>query len=76
MNRHEIKTIEDILKCVNSQNIGFFIKDFSDFLAFMVAAKETLDPETVNIEETMKASAGFTWIDDGKNEKKISITVK
>lgn len=70
---YEIKTLEDILRAVNTENVENFLKDFQNFLTIWVGTKamiELVDPKS--LEMTTK-SVEFDWIDDGKNEAKITV---
>jgi hypothetical protein len=76
--RYEIKTLDDILNCVNSGNVENFIKDFSDFLNIYVAGVTVarIVPAAEGKKNTeIIQSEKFIWIDDGKNDKKITIHV-
>jgi uncharacterized protein (UPF0216 family) len=65
MKEHKIKTVNDILKVVNSENIVRFMTDF--YLVFEKASrvKEQLTEDELKIFKMPY----FTWIDD--NEHRI-----
>ena len=65
---HEIKTINDILKVVNHNNLENFLKDFELFLTNYVILKAMCE-EDANCNE-------FTWIDDGKHNIEVNIVAK
>ena len=71
----ELKTIKDIMKAVNPENLDNFIIDFKAFLAlhnFVDAVREATNE--IGIENPDYGT--FRWIDDGKNDAKITIQVK
>lgn len=61
---YEIKTIMDILRVVNHNNLDNFLKDFEVFLTQYVILKA--------MDENLECKE-FTWIDD--NNQKIEITL-
>lgn len=70
-----IKTVEEILKAVNLDNLDNFIIDFKTFLkvrAEMKKIEEFLGTKIVKVE----TENTFMWIDDGKNDIGIKITVQ
>lgn len=67
-----IKTIEDILKAVNKDNVSLFLVDFKSWLEFRVAFKELkIEPVIMDI----KNPNVFNWIDDGKNNVELKFEV-
>jgi len=77
---YQIKTIQDILDCVNRKNLDNFMVDLKALieiyitfqsLSTMIAKEMDLPPELAKIE-----SEGFTWIDDGKHDIKVGIKGK
>lgn len=68
---YKIKTIEDIMKAVDSGNIDGFLKDFEQFLRMSIMARELSTPD-LYLDIT---KMGFIWNDDGDygTFKKISI---
>jgi len=75
-NTYEIKTMQDILECVNQNNVDSFLTDFKGYLTTAIMLKELAElvGETEDAKKIM--TDGFTWIDDGKNDATISIGVK
>ncbi len=66
---YKIKTLADIRNAVNEKNFQEFILDFTRWLAIGLLIKNTegveeKDPDT------------FHWIDDGKNNISIDISIK
>lgn len=55
---HEISTIQDILNCVNSDNISGFLTDFEGLLRSYILAK--------SIDKGVFVQLPFKWIDDWK----------
>lgn len=67
----ELKTVEDIIKVVNEDNLQNFIVDFTNYLAMHMALKNVQEKEKdvdVQVDKTV-----FQWIDDGKNEINLKI---
>lgn len=73
-NKHDIKTIWDILKVVNSKNKENFLKDFSAWLDINIYLKEQV--KKARIEKAVNIKSNFIWIDDGKNDISVNIKVK
>ncbi len=67
MKEYEIKTLQDIIDCVDEKNVDNFLADFAEWLKTMV------DLQTMGLIQNIK-SEKFTWIDDG--EHKIKLTMK
>ena len=79
-NEYQIKTIQDILDCVNRENLDNFMVDLRvlieiyitfQSLSHMTAKEMGLPPEIAKIE-----SEGFIWIDDEKHDIKVGIKGK
>ena len=79
-NEYQIKTIQDIMDCVNRENIDNFMIDMRALieiyitfqsLSYITAKEMGLPPEIAKIE-----SEGFIWIDDGKHDMKVAIKGK
>lgn len=66
MKEHEIKTVQDMLSCINEENIDRFLTDLKNVL---LSAK--------NISNALEVSNllkdGYTWIDDGENNLTINV---
>lgn len=69
---YKIKTIEDIMKAVDSGNIDGFLKDFEQFLRMSIMARELSTPD-LYLDIT---KVGFIWNDDGEWGKLKKITIK
>lgn len=67
---HEIRTIEDIFKIVDSENIERFLSDFNASLFQIVAMKKLLTKKEI---EKLNYSV-FEWTDD--SIKKVTIELK
>lgn len=65
---YEIKTISDILKIVNHNNLENFLKDFELFLSNYVILKAMCKNDATCNE--------FTWIDDGKHNIEVNLVAK
>ena len=73
-NKHDIKTIWDILKVVNSKNKENFLKDFSAWLDINIHLKEQV--KEMGLKKAVKIKPNLVWIDDGKNDIRINIEVR
>lgn len=71
MKEYKLKTIEDIIKVVDENNVDNFIKDFTAFLGLCILQKTCNKIEGV----ITKHEPIFCWIDDGKNDIKINIKI-
>lgn len=72
-NEHKIKTLADILAVVDEKNVENFLIDFSKWLRFSLHINrigEILKTEVIREQDT------FHWIDDGKNDANIHVTIK
>jgi uncharacterized membrane protein len=67
---HQIKTMSDIFKIVNSENVERFLSDFNASLFQIVAMKELLNKR----EQKELEYSVFRWTDD--DVKKVSIELK
>lgn len=74
--RHELTTINQIIDCVNEENIDNFLIDFGNFLKCNIQLKKSfkqhLPENNIDFQKLFKFEK-FVWIDDGKNEIKIEI---
>ena len=76
MKTHKLKTIKDILDVVDEKNIKAFLNDFRDWLVFKTAVKKADKAiEKIGAIVKMKNENTMTWIDDGKNNSKITIEI-
>lgn len=75
-NEYKIKTMQDIVNCINSGNVDNFLIDFKGYLTTAIMLKELAELVGENEEAKKIATDGFVWIDDGKNDATISIGVK
>ena len=74
--KHEIKTLQDILRVVTVENSEAFLKDFEAYIATWSLIRTTIEavaPET--LEKTV-ASARFTWVNDGKHDIRLNFQVQ
>lgn len=69
---YKLKTLEDIVNAINENNAENFLKDFTGWLGLQVAIKKENLPEGIEIQQR---NYTMTWIDDGKNKAKITITI-
>lgn len=76
---YKIITIQDILDCVNENNIDSFITDLRAYIEMIWAMKELFNTlaTSENIHaEVVKLKSEFNWIDDGKQNYKIIFNAK
>lgn len=73
-NEHKLKTLGDILKVVTPKNVDMFVKDFEAWLRFSLVLSEVSSSLKEGMVEQLSRGQ-MTWIDDGKNNIKISIEV-
>jgi hypothetical protein len=66
-NQYQIKTVQDMLECTNSDNIDNFLKDLKGVLL-----SAHLLVELSNEIEVL--SEGYVWIDDNKHNISIELT--
>lgn len=70
MKKHEIKTIQDMIKVTNENNLDNFLKDLEAFLVSCHLAKAISELSGVNYNAE---NAKMIWVDDGKHNITISI---
>lgn len=68
---HKIKTISELIKVVNKNNVENFLEDFSVWLHLCVNLK-TFEGENVKISQQKY----FHWIDDGKHDATVRLKVE
>lgn len=70
--QYKIETLSDVVDVVNKENIERFLKDFSLWLTTTVNyydnIRKILPVEYKEKRNSELAKAGFTWIDDFKND--------
>ena len=69
---HQIKTMNDIFKIVNSENVERFLSDLNASLFQIVAMKELLNKKE---QKELKYSV-FRWTDDDIKKVFIKLNVK
>lgn len=78
--QYEINTLDDMIKCVTTDNIDNFMKDLKAFLEMYISLNElgkaVINAEGLKSDEFPLEHKGFTWIDDGKHEHKIEFYKK
>lgn len=70
--KHNIETIEDILRVVNKDNKENFLKDFSNWIDLNITLRENL----MGTKGIVRIESNFVWIDDGKNDYSINLEFK
>jgi hypothetical protein len=71
--KYKITTVQDMVDCTNEGNLDNFLKDLKGIIQTahsLNAITEVISGKQIGCELEDK---GFTWIDDGKNEGKITI---
>jgi hypothetical protein len=76
---YNIFTMQDVLDCVTEENKERFLKDFDAYLTSAINMRN-IGLSICDIEHLPKDMAyvkteGFTWIDDGKHNCSIKITI-
>lgn len=66
---YKLKTIQDIVKVVDLDNIENFITDFKNYLSSRIITREIAKISDADIQ----TNDFFNWIDDGKTDIKINI---
>jgi len=78
--KYQIKTVQDMINCTNEVNLDNFLTDLKGLLAAAHTIKTIakLVGETKGVPKELQEieSKGFTWIDNGKNDVKITIGTK
>ena len=71
---YKLKNLEDIVKAVKEENTENFIRDFTGWLGLHIG----IEKEIKNLLEGVELIRNYTmtWIDDGKNDAKITIIIK
>ena len=69
--KHLIRTLEDIRNVITIENVDCFLKDFETWLRLSLITKDIERDTVKEVEPTV-----FKWIDDGKNDIKVNITIK
>lgn len=76
-NRYEIVNINDILNCVNENNLENFIIDFKHFLKTTISlnnlTKGICKAEGIPEERGRLELQKYVWIDDGKHNYSVKI---
>ena len=69
MKQYKLETLKDVLDAVNKENVAVFLEDFHNWLALSIAIRD----ENKNGIVYMESLPVMNWIDDGKNEIKVTI---
>ncbi len=69
MKEYKLKTLKQILEVVNEDNFVGFVLDFHEWLVIQVATKDSNVLKDKNF-------GTFHWIDDGKNDVRITVDIK
>ena len=72
-NRFKITTVQDMVDCTNEANLKNFLTDLEAFLTTANAIKAMCELVGETEEQKKVGSDGFTWIDDGKHDAKITL---
>ena len=75
--KYEVNTLQDMIDCTNEANLDNFLTDLKTLLtaAHMIRTTSELIGKIKGLPKEMQEikSKGFTWIDDGKHDAKITI---
>ncbi len=80
MKKYKIKTIQDIIDCTDENNLDSFLVDLKNLIKIahtfqsinnIVAEMKDMPKEIAKIK-----TDGIVWIDDGKNNIKVTISTK
>ena len=75
MKQYKINTLDDMINCVNKDNLDNFIIDLKAFLEMYISLNELgkviIEAEGLDSTEHPLKQDGFIWIDDGKHDYKI-----
>lgn len=74
--KHELRTIADIIKVINPENIDNFLIDFKGFLTLNIVVKAAQDLLGNDADVYLKEEGVMQWIDDGKTDATIKLEVK
>ena len=75
-NRFKITTVQDMIDCTNEANLKNFLTDLEAFLTTAHAIKAMCELVGETEEQKKLGTDGFTWIDDGKHDTKITFQRK
>jgi hypothetical protein len=70
---YNLKTIKEIEDIITEENIECFKTDFCSWLDILIKMKEI---NKTSEEFFIEISGSFKWIDDGENNKTITIQIK
>lgn len=63
---YKLSTIKEIMDAVNSQNVEYFLKDFTNFLRLSIDIRKTYG-------DKVKQEDYIIWIDDKKSDFAINV---
>ena len=69
---YDIRTIDDLAKVANSDNVGRLITDLHGWLLTVIVARHLAESDGVNLDDNFKC-LNFQWIDDGKHNIHIKM---
>ena len=71
---HDLKTLEDVLKVITTENIDNFLIDFRGWLSMNMLVdtiQEVVGEKNATVNVTERGV--MHWIDDGKTDAKIKV---
>ena len=78
--KYEIKNMQDVVDCVTSENIDYFMVDFRNYIESAISIKAIAESickyKGYDVSKGVITTEGFTWIDDKKHNCKIELKEK
>lgn len=68
--KHEIKTVQDMIDCTTEDNLDAFLKDLKTVIHSAHSLQKIFDNMAINegVQRIRVTSEGFTWIDDSEDK--------
>lgn len=68
--KHEIKTVQDMIDCTTEDNLDAFLKDLKTVIQSAHSLQKIFDNMAINegVDRVRVTSEGFTWIDDSEDK--------
>ena len=76
MKKYQIKTVQDMINCINEANLDNFLEDLKTLIQTAHMFNNMAELVGEHKSETILDKQGFTWIDDNKNDVKITLNTK
>ncbi len=79
-NKHQIKTVQDMIDCTNEDNLDAFLVDLKNLIEtvhnFQGLTESLAESQGLPREIAAIETDGFTWIDDGEHKAHVTIKTK